>query len=100
MDGAKLSRKDEALVRTTAGGLNEEMKVVNSLLELADQLEGKIGFPIGRGEPEMPDDDEYLVQKRGRDRDGGSATPTSENVMNGIGVRISTESSGKCSTPS
>ena len=75
MDGAKLSRKDQALVRTTAGGLNEEMKVVNSLLELADQLEGQSGFPIGRGEPEMPDEDEYLVQKRGRDRDGGHMPP-------------------------
>ena len=64
MDAAKLTRKDEALVRTTAGGLHDEMKVVNALLELADQLEGKQGYPIGRGEPEMPDDDEYLVQKR------------------------------------
>ena len=75
LDGAQLSGKDQALVRTTAGGLSEEMKVINSLLELADQLEGKVGFPIGRGEPEMPDDDEYLVQKRGRDREGMPSMP-------------------------
>ena len=31
MDGARLSRKDQALVRTTIGGLNEEMKVVITL---------------------------------------------------------------------
>ena len=75
LDGAQLSRKDQALVRTTAGGLSEEMKVINSLLELADQLEGKVGLPIGRGEPEMPDDDEYPVQKRGRDREGVPSVP-------------------------
>ena len=69
MDAAKLSRKDEAMVRTTAGGLHDELKVVNAFLELADQLEGKQGYPIGRGEPEMPDEDEYLVQKKYRDRD-------------------------------
>ena len=38
--------------------------MVNALLELADQLEGKPGFPIAKGEPELPDEDEYLVQKR------------------------------------
>ena len=75
MDAAKLTRKDEALVRTTAGKLHDEMKVVNALLELADQLEGKPGFPIAKGEPELPDEDEYLVQKKGRDRDSTPSSP-------------------------
>ncbi|CAE7202150.1 RE2, partial [Symbiodinium necroappetens] len=68
LDAAKLTRKDEALVKTAAGGLNDETKVVNALLELADQLEGMPGFAIGRGEPDMPDEDEYLVQKRRQDK--------------------------------
>ena len=48
MDAAQLTRQDEAFVKTTAGGLNDELKVVNALLELSDRLEGKGGFPIGR----------------------------------------------------
>ena len=68
LDAAKLTRKDEALVKTAAGGLNDETKVVNALLELADQLEGMPGFAIGRGEPDMPNEDEYLVQKRRHDK--------------------------------
>ena len=39
MDAAKLSRKYEAMVRTTAGGLHDEKRVVNALLEAADQLD-------------------------------------------------------------
>ena len=71
LDAAKLTRKDEALIKTAAGGLNDEGKVVNAMLELADQLEGAPGVSIGRGEPDLPDDDEFLVQKnrRGGDRD-------------------------------
>ena len=76
MDAARLTRKDEALVKTAAGGLNDETKVVNAMLELAEQLEGASGCPIGRGEPEMHDDDEFLVQKNrghhGHDRDDKS----------------------------
>ncbi|CAE7682647.1 RE2 [Symbiodinium necroappetens] len=71
LDAAKLTRKDEALIKTAAGGLNDEGKVVNAMLELADQLEGAPGVSIGRGEPDLPDDDEFLVQKnrRGGDRE-------------------------------
>eukprot|EP00439_Symbiodinium_sp_Y106_P022212 s3337_g2.t1 len=64
LDAAKLSRKDEALIKTASQGLHDEGKVVNAMLELSDQLEGLPGFPIGKGEPDMPDEDKYLVQKR------------------------------------
>ena len=63
LDAAKLTRKDEALVKTAAGGLKDENRVVNALLELADQLEGQPGCPIGQGEPNLPDEDQFLVQK-------------------------------------
>ncbi|CAE7756515.1 RE2 [Symbiodinium sp. CCMP2456] len=63
LDAAKLTRKDEALVKTAAGGLHEEGRVVSALLELSEQLEGQPGWPIGKGEPDLPDDDEFLVQK-------------------------------------
>ena len=74
LDAAKLTKKDEALVKTAAGGLHEEGRVVSALLELSEQLEGQPGWPIGRGEPNLHDEDEYLVQKNrykeGRDRGG------------------------------
>ena len=66
LDAAKLTKKDEALIKTAAGGLHDEGKVVNAMLELADQLEGASGVSIGRGEPDLPDDDEFLVQKNRR----------------------------------
>ena len=74
LDAAKLTKKDEALVKTAAGGLHEEGRVVSALLELSEQLEGQPGWPIGKGEPDLPDEDEFLVQKNKwklhRDRGG------------------------------
>ena len=69
LDAAKLSRKDEALIKTASQGLHDEGRVVNAMLDLAEQLEGLPGFPIGKGEPDMPDEDKYLVQKRAGDRE-------------------------------
>ena len=63
IDAARLTRKDVALVKTASGGLSDETKVINAMLELADQLEGVAGCPVGRGEPELHDEDEFLVQK-------------------------------------
>ncbi|OLP95636.1 hypothetical protein AK812_SmicGene22229 [Symbiodinium microadriaticum] len=64
LDAAKLTKKDMALVKTASQGLHDEQKVVSAILELSEQLEGLPGYPIGRGEPGMPDEDQYLVQKR------------------------------------
>ncbi|CAE7809264.1 unnamed protein product [Symbiodinium microadriaticum] len=68
MDAARLTRKDEALIKTASGGLHDEGRVINAMLELSEQLEGLPGYPIGRGEPDLPDEDRYLVQK---DKDSG-----------------------------
>ncbi|CAE7216972.1 unnamed protein product [Symbiodinium sp. CCMP2592] len=65
LDAAKLSRKDEALIKTASQGLHDEGRVVNAMLDLAEQLEGLHGYPIGKGEPDMPDEDKYLFQRRG-----------------------------------
>ena len=69
LDAAKLSRKDEALIKTASQGLHDEGRVVNAMLDLAEQLEGLPGYPIGKGEPDMPDEDKYLVQKRAGEND-------------------------------
>ena len=67
LDAAKLSKKDEALIKTASQGLHDEGRVVNAMLDLAEQLEGLPGYPIGKGEPDMPDEDKYLFQKRSSD---------------------------------
>ncbi|CAE7569369.1 unnamed protein product [Symbiodinium microadriaticum] len=86
LDAAKLTNKDEALVKTAAGGLHDENKVVNAMLELAEQLEGKPGYPIGRGEPNLHDDDEYLFQKgRDKDRDEPAARVSKPFMRGGRG---------------
>ena len=67
LDAAKLSKKDEALIKTASQGLHDEGRVVNAMLDLAEQLEGLPGYPIGKGEPDMPDEDKYLFQRRSSD---------------------------------
>lgn len=64
LDAAKLTKRDLALIKAAAGGaLEDETAVTFAMLELADQLEGVQGFPIGRGEPQIDHEDKYLVQK-------------------------------------
>ena len=71
IDAAKLTKRDQALLKAACGGtLDDEDAVTTSLIDLADQLEGLPGCPIGRGEPTLDHEDRYLVQKPG-------ANPTS-----------------------
>lgn len=79
LDGARLSRKDKIMIKTRAGTDYEE-DVTNAMVELAPELEGEHGFPIGSSEPNAAarQGDEYLVQrseagrfrKEGRDTHG------------------------------
>ena len=52
LDHARLTRRDKALVRTRAGEDTEEA-VTNALVELAAELEGEPGCPIGASEPNV-----------------------------------------------
>ena len=66
MDAAKLTKRDQALIKAACGGaLEDEDLVTNAIIDLADQLEGIPGCPIGRGEPTLDQEDKYLVQKAG-----------------------------------
>ncbi|CAL1140460.1 unnamed protein product [Cladocopium goreaui] len=66
MDAAKLTKRDQALIKAACGGtLEDENLVTNAIIDLADQLEGIHGCPIGRGEPTLDHEDKYLVQKAG-----------------------------------
>ena len=66
LDSCKLTRKDLALLKAACGGdIEDETKVISAMLELAEQFEGAPYCPIGRGEPQLDNEDQYLVQKPG-----------------------------------
>ena len=66
LDSSKLTRKDFALLKAACGGdIEDETKVISAMLELAEQVEGAPYCPIGRGEPQLDNEDQYLVQKPG-----------------------------------
>ena len=76
LDSAKLTRKDLALLKAACGGdVEDENKVISALLELAEQFEGAAQCPIGRGEPQLDNEDQYLIQKPG----SCSSTPTTSS---------------------
>ena len=80
LDAAKLTKRDLALIKAAAGGaLEDETAVTFAMLEMADQLEGIQGYPIGRGEPQIDHEDKYLVQKAasGTSSTSTGSTPTS-----------------------
>ena len=64
MDHARLSRRDKVLIRARAGDETEE-NVTNAMVELAAELEGEQGYPIGASEPNTAgaNGEEWLVQR-------------------------------------
>ena len=52
LDNAKLTRKDKVMVKTRAGSDYEE-DITNAMIELAPELEGESGYPIGSSEPNV-----------------------------------------------
>ncbi|OLQ08941.1 Transposon Ty4-H Gag-Pol polyprotein [Symbiodinium microadriaticum] len=63
LDHARLTRRDKAMVKTRAGADTEDA-ITTALVELAPELEGEPGYPIGMGEPDLSlrQGDECLVQ--------------------------------------
>eukprot|EP00435_Cladocopium_sp_Y103_P008686 s1575_g2.t1 len=79
LDAAKLTKRDLALVKAASGGtLDDEDLVIASLMDLAEQLEGMSGCPIGRGEPTLDQEDKYLVQKAGAGATGLFGNPSGQ----------------------
>eukprot|EP00438_Fugacium_kawagutii_P019634 Skav232807 [mRNA] locus=scaffold614:489248:497143:- [translate_table: standard] len=88
LDAAKLTKRDQALLKAAAGGtLEDEEKVVVALLELADQLEGQAGFPIGRGEATLDNEDKFLVQKAGGGSSSASTTTSPSSASSTTSFR-------------
>ena len=71
LDHARLTRRDKALVRTRAGEETED-SVTNAMIELAAELEGEHGYPIGASEPNAAgaNGEEFLVQRAERNYNG------------------------------
>ena len=64
LDGARVSRKDRVMIKTRAG-TDEEEAITNAMIELAPELEGEQGCPIGYSEPNAAarQGDEFMVQR-------------------------------------
>ena len=54
LDHAKLTRRDKAMVKTYAGA-ETETSITGAMLELAGELEGEAGYPIGQAEGQLTD---------------------------------------------
>ncbi|CAK9117104.1 unnamed protein product [Durusdinium trenchii] len=81
LDSAKLTRKDLALLKAACGGdVEDETKVISAMLELAEQFEGAPHCPIGRGEPQLDNEDQYLIQKPGTSSSSTPPTSASEHT--------------------
>ena len=64
LDNAQLTKKDKVMIKTRAGSDREE-EITNAMIDLAPELEGIMGCPIGHGEPTVAakQGDEFLVQR-------------------------------------
>lgn len=64
LDHARLSRRDKAMIKTHAGDETEEA-IVGAMMELAGELEGESGFPIGKSESQLSGSqgEEHLIQR-------------------------------------
>ena len=64
LDHARLSRRDKAMIKTHAGDETEET-IVGAMMELAGELEGESGFPIGKSESQLSGSqgEEHLIQR-------------------------------------
>lgn len=82
LDAARFTKRDLALIKAASGGsLDDEGAVTNAMIDLADQLEGQAGCPIGKGEPTLDQEDKYLVQKA--NSSGGSTTAAASDQGSG-----------------
>ena len=53
LDHARLTKRDRAMIKTKAGDLADEHKVTSSMIELASELDGEQGYPVGQSEPNL-----------------------------------------------
>ena len=67
LDHARLTRRDKAMVKTKAGADGDEEKITNALIDLAAELDGENGYPLGASEPNIArNGEEWLLQRGDR----------------------------------
>ena len=67
VDHARLTKRDRAMIKTKAGDLADEGKVTAAMIELASELDGESGYPVGQSEPNLArNGEEWLLQREPR----------------------------------
>ena len=82
LDHAKLTKRDRAMIKTKAGGLTDEEKVTSAMIELASEMDGESGFPVGASEPNLArNGEEWLLQRDRALRGAFLAEADEESVL-------------------
>ncbi|CAE7843546.1 unnamed protein product [Symbiodinium necroappetens] len=68
LDHARLSKRDRAMIKTKAGTETDEERVTGAMIDLALELEGESGVPIGASEPNIARNGEEWLLQRGERR--------------------------------
>ncbi|CAE7399266.1 ppiA [Symbiodinium sp. CCMP2456] len=68
LDHAKLTRRDKAMIKTKAVHIGDEAAVTGAMMDLASELDGEPGFPIGFSEPNQARNGEEWLLQRGEAR--------------------------------
>ena len=64
LDHAHLTRRDKAMIKTKAGDPNSEALMTAAMMDLAAELEGESGYPVGIAEPSLArNGEEWLLQR-------------------------------------
>ena len=76
LDHARLTKCDRAMIKTKAGDLTDEHKVTSAMIELASELDGEQGYPVGQSEPNLArNGEEWLLQREPRGMRAVSGQP-------------------------
>ncbi|CAE7743820.1 unnamed protein product [Symbiodinium sp. CCMP2456] len=64
LDHAHLTRRDKVMIKTKAGNPNSETEITAAMMDLAAELEGESGYPVGIAEPSLArNGEEWLLQR-------------------------------------
>ena len=94
LDHAHLSRRDKAMIKTKAGSVVDEDLVTSAMVELAVDLEGEPGYPLGFSEPNMARNGEEWMVQRGEPRGRYGAPGPGRTTSGAPGGRMARQAFG------
>ncbi|CAE7238450.1 TY4B-J, partial [Symbiodinium sp. CCMP2456] len=92
LDHAHLSRRDRAMIKTKAGTDTDEHLVTSAMVELACELEGEPGYPLGMSEPNIARNGEEWMLQRGDQRSRFQGQGPGRGVSGAPGSRAARQS--------